>query len=78
VSTGAAVTALALAGAVAIGTLGRVGLGAAALATIVVLVLAAFMTRRLGGITGDVHGAAVEIAEVVILMTLAAWTHVRP
>jgi adenosylcobinamide-GDP ribazoletransferase len=78
VSTGATVTALALALIVSIGTLGRVGLSAAALATILVVALAAFMTRRLGGITGDVHGAAVEIAEVVILMTLAAWTHVRP
>jgi len=78
VSTGATVAALALAFVVAMGTLGRVGLSAAALATLVVLALAAFMTRRLGGITGDVHGAAVEIAELVILMTLAAWTHVRP
>ena len=33
-----------------------------------------FATRRLGGITGDVLGAAIEAAELIVLLTLVAWS----
>ena len=39
--------------------------------------LAAFVARRLGGITGDVLGACLEIAELAALLTVAAWTYAR-
>jgi adenosylcobinamide-GDP ribazoletransferase len=32
-----------------------------------------FLSRRLGGLTGDIFGAGVEIAELVVLLTLVAW-----
>jgi adenosylcobinamide-GDP ribazoletransferase len=77
VSGPAAAGALALAAVVAVGVLGTTGLVVAALATAVALGVGAFMSRRLGGITGDVHGAAVETAELVVLVALTAWTHGR-
>ena len=55
------------AGVVALG----VGVGGAA-------AVAAFLTRRLGGVTGDVLGAGVELAELTVLLTVSAWTHARP
>lgn len=58
--------------------LGPVGLVAAAAALAVAAALGRLMTRRLGGITGDVHGAAVEAAELAVLLTIAAWAHGRP
>jgi cobalamin synthase len=30
------------------------------------------MARRLGGVSGDVHGAVVELSELVVLLTAAA------
>jgi cobalamin synthase len=51
---------------------------AAALSGIVVLVFGTFMSRRLDGITGDVLGAAVELTELIVLLTVAAWAQRRP
>jgi adenosylcobinamide-GDP ribazoletransferase len=72
-------TALALAVAlvVALVTLGTAGIVAMALALIVVVAAAAFLVRRLGGLTGDVLGAAVEGAELVVLLTVLAWSGAR-
>src|SRR5205814_1662390 len=44
---------------------------------VVALVIAAFMTRRIGGLSGDVHGATVEFAELVVLLTVAAISPAR-
>lgn len=69
-----AVVLAALASMVALGALGIVavaaGLGAA-------VGMTAFVARRLGGITGDVLGASVETAELVVLLTVSAWVHAR-
>lgn len=73
---------VAVAAAVGLGvaalTLGAVGVAAAAAALAVAAALGRFMARRLGGITGDVHGAAVEAAELVVLLAVIAWAHGRP
>jgi adenosylcobinamide-GDP ribazoletransferase len=58
---------LGLAGGVAFVLAGLLGLG-----------VAAFASRRLGGVTGDVLGASVEIAELATLLTLVAWRQLRP
>jgi adenosylcobinamide-GDP ribazoletransferase len=63
----AAVVALAVAVA-----LGPAGVLALLLATAVAFGWAAFMTRRLGGVTGDVHGAVIELSELTVLLTAAA------
>jgi adenosylcobinamide-GDP ribazoletransferase len=60
--------ALAVAGA-SMGWAGGLALG---LAAAVGLGFAGFMTRRLGGVSGDVHGAVIELGEVVVLLTAAA------
>jgi adenosylcobinamide-GDP ribazoletransferase len=38
----------------------------------VILVVAAILVRRLGGVTGDVLGCAVELCEAAVLVVLAA------
>jgi adenosylcobinamide-GDP ribazoletransferase len=55
--------------------LGRAGLAAFALAAAAVVLLGRFLARRLGGLTGDGFGAAVEIAELAVLLALAAAVH---
>jgi adenosylcobinamide-GDP ribazoletransferase len=45
---------------------------AAAAALSVVVVLAVWLRRRLGGLTGDVYGAAIELAEVAALVAGSA------
>jgi adenosylcobinamide-GDP ribazoletransferase len=70
VATGAAfafaIAALAAGGAGVAAWIGGLGL---ALAT------GRFVTARLGGLTGDAFGAAVEIAEVAVLLVMAAASH---
>jgi adenosylcobinamide-GDP ribazoletransferase len=67
---------LALAGGVALGTAivaaGWVGLVAIALAVVATAAVAAFVLRRLPGLTGDVYGALCEIVEVLVLLTFVA------
>jgi adenosylcobinamide-GDP ribazoletransferase len=58
--------------AVALATLRADGVVALLLAAAAALGFAAFMARRLGGVSGDVHGAAVELSELVVLLTAAA------
>jgi adenosylcobinamide-GDP ribazoletransferase len=73
----AAPLALALAALAGLAALGPAGLVAVAVAGLAALALARFMAGRLGGITGDVHGAAIEVAELAVLLTVSAWTHAR-
>jgi len=73
---GAPLLVLGAALAVAAATLGRAGVAAVAVATVVVVVLGRFFSRRLGGITGDVFGASIEAAELAALLTVSAWVHV--
>lgn len=75
---GRVVAAAAVGVGVAIVALGAAGVAAAAAALVVAAGVGRFMTKRLGGITGDVHGAAVEAAELVVLLTVVAWAHGRP
>ncbi len=41
------------------------------------LLFARFFAARVSGITGDVLGAAIEIAELAGLLTVSAWTHLE-
>jgi adenosylcobinamide-GDP ribazoletransferase len=66
--------ALGLAALIALGALGAKGAGALALAAAATVALGWFYTRRLGGVTGDVLGATIELAELVVLLTLVGWT----
>jgi adenosylcobinamide-GDP ribazoletransferase len=68
----APIVAPAIALFVAIAALDTPGIVAVAGALALTLAIGWFMTRRLGGITGDVHGAAVELAEAAVLLTAAA------
>lgn len=72
----AAAMALVVAALGAGATLGLPGLAALAAACLGALGLGRFLTIRLGGITGDVLGAAVEAGELIALLTVAAWVHV--
>ena len=67
--------AFALAAVIALFTLHAVGLLVLGLAAGSATALGWFSTRRLGGVTGDVLGACIEIAELLTLLTLVAWTH---
>ena len=68
------VVAVALGGLIALAALGLAGLLVFVLAVVASLGLGRFYARLLGGVTGDVLGAVVETAELVILLTLVAWT----
>jgi len=41
------------------------------------MAIGALLARRLDGVTGDVLGAGVELAELAVLLTVSAWTHAR-
>jgi cobalamin synthase len=75
---GGALAGVGLAVGTAALVLGSGGVVAAGVALALALALGAFMTGRLGGVTGDVHGAGVEVAELAVLATVAAWAHARP
>lgn len=72
-------TVIALAGAALVATavLGARGAVAAALAVVVAIGVAWFFARRLGGVTGDVLGAAIETTEVIVILAVLAWLGAR-
>jgi len=49
---------------------GLVGAAAWIVATLLALALGAWVTRSLGGLTGDIYGAIAEITEVILLLLL--------
>lgn len=65
-----------LAGAVTLGVAGGLlgwgGLATAAMAIGAALIVGAWAAHRLAGLTGDVHGALVELTEVMTLLMVAA------
>jgi adenosylcobinamide-GDP ribazoletransferase len=63
--------------ALALALLGPWGALALAATLAAVLLWSALMTRRLGGLTGDVLGSGVELAELGILLGAAALAHAR-
>ena len=73
----APVVAIALAALVTIAVLGLAGVLALTAGIGLTILLGAFMVRRLGGVSGDVHGAAVECTELAVLLTVAAAHPVR-
>jgi adenosylcobinamide-GDP ribazoletransferase len=73
VGTAGAALALAVAVVVAFVALGPAGVTATALALLVMTAGAGLLSRRLGGLTGDVLGATVEGAELVVLLAVLAW-----
>jgi adenosylcobinamide-GDP ribazoletransferase len=66
-------TAIAAAACVGVGLLGLWGLGALAIAAVSALVMGRLSEGRIGGITGDVLGAAQQLCEIgVLLLAVAA------
>jgi adenosylcobinamide-GDP ribazoletransferase len=78
IGAGSPVLAAGLALLVAVGFLGLAGVVAAVAGFLAAVLVGALFTRRLGGITGDVLGAAVEGAELAALLAGAAWTYRQP
>jgi len=71
------VLAVALASLVAVVVLGWTGVVAALAGLLAAVLLGWLLAIRLGGVTGDVLGAAVEVAELTVLLAGAAWAHGR-
>ncbi len=71
--------AVGLTAAVAAATfaLGGFGVATVAVGLVAAVAVTAFVAGRIGGVTGDVLGAAVEISEVSVLLTVSAWTSAR-
>jgi adenosylcobinamide-GDP ribazoletransferase len=69
--------ALALGVIVAVAALGLPGLVAAAVGAFGAVALGVFLARRLTGLTGDGLGASIEATELVVLLTVSAWAHLR-
>ncbi|MBI1847242.1 MAG: adenosylcobinamide-GDP ribazoletransferase [Candidatus Rokubacteria bacterium] len=65
----------ALALAVAAAALAAAGVAAFLAAVGLSIVVGAFFARRLGGVTGDVMGAVVELSELAVLLVIAARAH---
>ena len=66
---------LAAAAAAASFALGGLGVATLSVGLVAAVAVGAFVATRLGGVTGDVLGAAVEISEVAVLLTVSAWTY---
>ena len=77
VSALAAPVALGIAALIAVLTLRLAGVAALGVGLAIAFAVAGFQNRRLGGLTGDVLGAAVELAELGALLTLLAWLNLR-
>src|SRR5690242_11813724 len=73
-----ALAAIVIAVAVALLVFWGVGLAVVVAALGVALAAARFLTARFGGLTGDVLGAVVEIAELTGLLVVAGWAGARP
>lgn len=71
----AAPIALAIALGVAVGMLGWLGVAALGVGVAAVVAIGVMLARRLNGVTGDVLGAGVEVAELAVLLTASAWMH---
>jgi len=71
----AAPIALAIALIVAVAALRAVGVLVLAVSVVSALVVTRFFAARVSGITGDVLGAAIEVAELAGLLTVSAWSH---
>jgi adenosylcobinamide-GDP ribazoletransferase len=71
----AAPIALAIALVVAIVALRGLGIVVVVAAVVSALAVTRFFAVRVSGITGDVLGAAIEIAELAGLLTVSAWSH---
>jgi adenosylcobinamide-GDP ribazoletransferase len=71
--------AVGLAAAVVAATfaLGGLGVVTVAVGLVAAVALGGFVAGRLGGVTGDVLGAAVEVSELAVLLTVSAWTYAR-
>ena len=69
--------ALGVTAVLAVAALGGVGIVAVAASAITALAVALFLSRRLDGITGDVLGAAIELAELAVLLSVIAWMRAR-
>jgi adenosylcobinamide-GDP ribazoletransferase len=69
-----AAVGVAIAAAAAAACLGTAGIAALVAGLAIALGAGAFLGRRLGGITGDVLGAAVELSELAVLLAMVAWT----
>jgi adenosylcobinamide-GDP ribazoletransferase len=72
-----AVAAMLVAVLVALLAFGASGLVALVLALAVALLTARFLVARVGGLTGDILGAVVELAELTVLLTVAGWPGAR-
>ena len=73
----AAPVALGIAAVIAVLTLRLAGVAALVVGLAIAFAVAWFQNRRLGGLTGDVLGATVELAELGALLTLLAWLNLR-
>jgi adenosylcobinamide-GDP ribazoletransferase len=68
-----AAAGLLIAGAASVLVLGNPGVAAAGAGMAAALAAGAFLASRLGGITGDVLGAGVEVGELTALLVVLAW-----
>jgi adenosylcobinamide-GDP ribazoletransferase len=71
---GRVLVAVVLGAVVAVAALGLAGVVVFVLASGASLGLGRFFTGRLGGFTGDVLGAVIETSELIVLLTVVAWT----
>lgn len=77
-SAKSAAVGLAVGLAVTVASLGAPGIAAALAGMAAALGFARLLAARLAGVTGDVLGASIEVCELAVLLTVAAWAHLRP